>query len=122
MYGASVDQDINCRIIGRCVHGGEYDRELGRCDTEIDSEMGDLVDRTDPVSGDLGRQFTYARYNAELSTSWLKKRGLADVDPSKVAQLDSVDHIDDLVRVGKALAQEVKLEHFRLEHFGQFYQ
>jgi uncharacterized protein len=122
MYGASVDQDINCRIIGRCVYGGEYDRELGRCDTEIDREVGDLVDRTEPVAGDLGRQFTYARYNAELSTSWLKKRGLADVDPSKVAQLDSVDHIDDLVRVGKALAKEVKLEHFRLDHFGQFYQ
>jgi len=122
MYGASVDQDINCRIIGRCVHGGEYDRELGRCDTEIDREMGDLVDRTDPVTDDLGRQFTYARYNAELSTSWLRKRGLADVDPSKVARLDSVDHIDDLVKVGKALAQEVKLEHFRLDHFGQFYQ
>ncbi|HEX6715730.1 MAG TPA: patatin-like phospholipase family protein [Pyrinomonadaceae bacterium] len=122
MYGSAVDQDINCRVIGRCIHGGEFDRELGRCDTEIDREIGDLVDRAEPVADDLRRQFTYARYNAELSTSWLKKRGLADVDPSKVAQLDSVDHIDDLVRVGQALAKEVKIEHFRLDHFGQFYQ
>ena len=122
MYGSAVDQDINCRIIGRCVHGGEYDKELGRCDTEIDREVGDLVDRADPVPDDLGRQFTYARYNVELSKSWLNKRGLGDVDPAKVAQLDSVDHIDDLVRVGQALAKEVKIEHFRLEHFGQFYQ
>jgi hypothetical protein len=22
MYGAAVDQDINCRIVGRCIHGG----------------------------------------------------------------------------------------------------
>jgi hypothetical protein len=122
MYGSAVDQDINCRVIGRCIHGGEFDKELGRCETEIDLELGDLVDRTDPVADDLGRQFTYARYNAALSSSWLTKRGLGDVDPSKVAKLDSVDHIDDLVRVGQALANEVKIEHFRLDHFGQFYQ
>jgi hypothetical protein len=122
MYGAAVDQDINCRVIGRCIHGGEFDKEIGRCETEIDREIGDLVDRADPIPDDLGRQFTYARYNAELSTKWLKKRGLGDVDPAKVAQLDSVDHIPDLIKVGEALAREVKAEHFRLDHFGQFYQ
>jgi len=117
-----VDQDINCRIIGRCIHGGEFDRELGRCETAIDNEVDDLVYRNEPIPDDLGRQFTYARYNAELSKSWLEKRGLGDVEPSKVAQLDSVAHIDDLVKVGQALAKEVKIEHFRLEHFGHFYQ
>src|SRR6476661_3391709 len=121
MYGASVDQDINCRIIGRCIHGGEFDKELGRCETEIDREVGDLVHRDDPIPDDLGRQFTYARYNAELSTKWLEKRGLGDVDPAKVSQLDSVAHIPDLIRVGQALAQEVKVEHFCLDRFGQFY-
>jgi len=121
MYGSAIDQDINCRVIGRCIHGGEYDRELGRCETEIDRELGDLVDRTDPIPDDLGRQFSYARYNAELSRSWLDKRGLKDVDPAKVSQLDSVANIGDLIRVGQALAKEVKIEHFRLDHFGRFY-
>ncbi|HET6980296.1 MAG TPA: patatin-like phospholipase family protein [Pyrinomonadaceae bacterium] len=121
MYGAAVDQDINCRIIGRCIHGGEYDKELNRCDTEIDREVGDLVYRDDPASDDLGRQFTYARYNAELSRKWLDRRGLNNVDPAKVAQLDSVEHIPDLIRVGQALAKEVKIEHFNLDTFGQFY-
>lgn len=121
MYGSAVDQDINCRVVGRCIHGGEFDRELGRCETEIDSEVGDLVDRSDPVREDLGRQFTYARYNAELSTKWLAKRGLGDIDPAKVSQLDSVAHIPDLIRVGQALANEVKIEHFCLDRFGQFY-
>jgi len=37
------------------------------------------------------------------------------------SQLDSVEYIPDLVRVGKALAKDVKLEHFALERFGQFY-
>ena len=46
----------------------------------------------------------------------------ASFAPTKVAQLDSVDHIPDLIKVGEALAQEVRVEHFRLDHFGQFYQ
>lgn len=126
MYGAAVDQDINCRIIGRCIHGGEFDAELGRCDTAIDSEIGDLVERGEDgtltsIADDSGRQFIYARYNAELSTKWLKKRGLEHIDPGTVAQLDSVDHIDDLVTVGQALAKEVKIEHFCLDRFNQFY-
>src|SRR4030095_7089907 len=29
MYGIQVDQDINCRTFGRCVHGSEIDREMG---------------------------------------------------------------------------------------------
>jgi hypothetical protein len=122
MYGSAIDQDINCRVIGRCIHGGEFDKELKRCETQIDSEIGDLVDRTDPIPDDLGRQFTYARYNAELSKKWLNKRGLGNVDPAKVAQLDSIAAIPDLIRIGEALAKEVKIEHFRLDHFGQFYE
>ncbi len=29
-------------------------------------------------------------------------------------------HIDDLVRVGEALADDVRAEHFALDRFGQF--
>ena len=121
MYGSAVDQDVNCRVVGRCIHGGAFDAELGCCDTEIDSELGDLVDRSDPARDDLGRLFTYARYNAELSSKWLSRRGLGDIDPAQVSKLDSVAHIPDLIRVGQALANEVKIEHFCLDRFGQFY-
>jgi hypothetical protein len=115
MYGAQVDQDINCRTMGRCVYGAPIDRELG-----------DLIPRDDsgnaiPLSTNLGRRFLYARYNAELTSKWLNEHGLGDVDPSKVAQLDSVEHINDLVRVGKAVANDVKIEHFSLDRFNQFY-
>src|ERR1044071_843527 len=106
MYGAAVDQDINCRIIGRCIHGGAYDAALGRSDTQIDREIGDLVMRRDdgspiPIDEDKGRQFLYARYNAELSSDWLKKRDLSDIDPANVSKLDSIEFIGDLVRVGQ---------------------
>jgi hypothetical protein len=118
MYGAQVDQDINCRTIGRCVHGAPIDRELG----DLIPRRGEGDDRRPvPLSEDLGRAFLYARYNAELSEEWLAERGLGKIDPAKVAQLDSVEYVPDLVRVGKALAKEVKLEHFALERFGQFY-
>ena len=115
MYGAQVDQDINCRTVGRCISGAPIDRELG-----------DLIQRDGnsnpiPVEQDLGRRFLYARYNAELTSVWLNAHGLGDVDPSAVAQLDSVEHINDLVRVGKAVADDVKIEHFNLDRFGQFY-
>ena len=115
MYGAQVDQDVNCRTMGRCVHGAP-----------IDAEIGDLIPRDDagnmvPLEQDLGRRFLYARYNAELTAKWLSDHGLGDVDASQVSKLDSVEHINDLVRVGQKLADDVKIEHFNLDRFGQFY-
>jgi uncharacterized protein len=106
MYGAQVDQDINCRMVGRCVYGDIIDRELG-----------DLVPRDEngapiPLSQDLGRAFLYTRYNADLSSNWLNKMGLGDIDPGQVGKLDSVDHIDNLRRIGRRVGEEVELEHF----------
>ena len=115
MYGAQVDQDVNCRTMGRCVHGAP-----------IDAEVGDLIPRDDagnmvPLEQDLGRRFLYVRYNAELTAKWLSDHGLGDVDAAQVSKLDSVEHINDLVRVGQKLADDVKTEHFNLDRFGQFY-
>ena len=115
MYGAQVDQDVNCRIVGRCLFGAPIDRELG--DLIPRDEAGKVI----PTAVDLNRRFLYARYNAELTSTWLNAHNLGNVDPSQVAQLDSVEHINDLVRVGKAVADDVKIEHFCLDRFGQFY-
>lgn len=106
MYGAQVDQDVNCRTIGRCTYGDPIDMELG--DMIPRGEDGQPV----PLDRDLGRAFLYARYNVELTSKKLNEWGLGDVDPAAVSKLDSVQHLDDLSRVGKRLAQEVKLEHF----------
>ena len=114
MYGAAVDQDTNCRTVGRCVHGAPIDRELG------DLVPRDAAGEPEPLSKDLGRLFLYARYNAELSAEWLSSHGLGDVDAAQVSQLDSVEHVGDLVRVGQKLAEEVRPEHFSLDRFGRF--
>ncbi|HWW77497.1 MAG TPA: hypothetical protein VNZ44_18995, partial [Pyrinomonadaceae bacterium] len=117
MYGAQVDQDVNCRVVGRCVHGAVIDRELwDLVPRRGDPREGEVI----PLSEDLGRQFLYARYNAELTAPWLSGHGLGDVEPANVSKLDSVKYIDDLIRVGESLAQEVQPEHFALDRFGQF--
>jgi hypothetical protein len=95
MYGAQVDQDINCRMVGRCVYGAPIDRELG-----------------DMIPDAPGGAFRYARYNAELTSKALNDWGLGDIDPNAVSQLDSVAHIADLSRVGQRLGEEIRIEHF----------
>lgn len=111
MYGALVDQDINCRVTGRCVHGAP-----------IDSELGDLIPPV-PVSdaegpkfpkppGGSERKFTYARYNAELTKKWLGENGFPNLDPEKVGKLDSIDSIDDLRSIGRKVAKEIDVSKF----------
>jgi len=106
MNQAQVDQDVNCRTVGRCTYGPFIDREVL-----------DLVPRDDagnPISleKDLGRAFLYARYDAEMTADGLKALKLERLDPAKVSKLDSVDHIDDLIAIGEALAEQLDLRHF----------
>jgi hypothetical protein len=106
MNQAAFDQDLSCRTIGRCVAG-----------PVLDSEVGDLIPRDEdgnvrPLSEDLGRAFLYARYDAELTTKGLKALDCADLDPACVSKLDSVDFMDDLDRVGKAVAKNVDVTAF----------
>lgn len=106
MYGAMMDQDINCRSVGRCVHGAELDREIG------DMIPRDAAGEPIPLSTDLQRRFLYARYNADLSRAGLDALGLQDIEPEKVQKLDSVEHMEDLRRIGRQVAQEIKPDHF----------
>ena len=106
MYGAVVDQDTNCRHVGRCVHGSVLDRELG--DMIPCAEDGEGI----PLSKNLGRRFLYARYNADLSREGLDALGLNDIESENVQRLDSIKFIDDLSRVGKKIAEEIEIEHF----------
>ena len=111
MYAIQVEQDINCRTFGRCVHGAEIDRE-----------MGDLVlapeDENKEAQHDHGRFFRYARYNADLSEKGLAALNLSDIVPAAVQQLDAVDQIPNLRRIGAAVAKR-DLRDFR-QHLGPF--
>jgi predicted acylesterase/phospholipase RssA len=99
MFAALNEQDFLCRVFGRSLAGDPLDREVG-----------DMIGKRGPANPKL---FTYLRYNAELTRPGLDGLGLHDVEPKNVQQLDSIEFIPDLQRVGVAVAaQKVKAEHF----------
>lgn len=101
MGGAAIDQDINCRSVGRCVFGAPIDREIG-----------DMIPRRpDPLTGniislaeDCGRQFLYARYNPDVSRSGLDALELNEIDPDHVQALDDIKYIGEMQKVGSRYA------------------
>jgi len=98
MFAALNEQDFLCRVFGKCLVGDRLDREVG-----------DMIGKAGPVRPKL---FTYARYNAELTRSGLDALGLADIQPETVQQLDSINYIPELRRVGQAVAAKVEAQHF----------
>ena len=100
MYAAANEQDLLCRVFGKCLHGAQIDREVW--DLIGDRGQG-------PVTPKL---FTYMRYNADLSRRGLDDLGLSQIQPEDVQQMDSVVHIPQLQEVGRAVAKEVKVEDF----------
>ena len=108
MLAAANEQDFLCRIFGKTL-----------CGEALDREVGDLQGATPPLpSGRIPgpvhpKLFTYMRYNAELSRAGLAALDVGDIPPEHVQQLDSVDYIDELQRVGRAVAKgRVKRDHF----------
>ena len=107
MYAMQVDQDINCRTVGRCTFGAPIDKEL-RDMVPMDAE-GNLL----PLSQPTDRHFLYMRYNADLSQEGLNKLELYNIFSDHVREMDSVKWIDELQTVGRAAAtRQVSLDHF----------
>jgi patatin-like phospholipase/acyl hydrolase len=99
MFAALNEQDLLCRVFGKCLAGDPLDREVG-----------DLMGATGPVEQKL---FTYLRYNAELTPEGIEALGLSGIEPKNVQKLDSIDYIPDLQRIGKAIgSMKIKEEHF----------
>ena len=103
MGGASVEQDINCRAVGRCVFGPVIDRELG----DMIPRRGDpIIGEPIPLQEDCGRHFLYARFNPDLSRAGLDLLRLAAIDPAEVEAMDAVANIRKIQDVGRAYASE----------------
>ena len=102
MYAALNEQDLLCRAFGRCLVGPALDREVGTMMLTAAEEQREV----------LPRLFTYLRYSAELSAPGLAELGLGDIRPEKVQKLDSIEHMDDLRRVGEAIARQVRRQDF----------
>jgi hypothetical protein len=116
MYGIQVDQDINCRTIGRCTYGAQLDRELlDLVPRQLRSKMSTgerYAASVVPLSTKLGRRFLYARYNADLSAEGLIDLGFRGVDPASIQKMDAVGNIPILTDIGRAAANHVLTDHF----------
>jgi len=106
MYAALNEQDFLCRVFGDCVEGPLLDREVDN-----------MIPSTGPLALDR-KLFRYARYNAELTREGLAALGCGGIEPTRVQKLDSIDALDELQKIGSAVAkQRVKAEHFKFDVF-----
>jgi uncharacterized protein len=114
MYGILVEQDINCRTIGRCTFGSRLDREmLDLVPREFEADR--TTSRRDapliPLTTDLGRHFLYARYNADLSTEALRAAGFNNVNSASIQKMDAVENMETLLAIGRKAGSEVDASH-----------
>jgi hypothetical protein len=115
MYGIQVEQDVNCRTIGRCTFGSRLDREiLDMVPRQVEDRMT-LDERYSapvvPLTHDLGRHFLYARYNADLSAEGLSAAGFEDVNPSSIQKMDAVENMETLLAIGEKAGHAVQAIH-----------
>ena len=111
MYAMQVDQDINCRTVGRCCFGAPIDRELGDM-IPLDNDGKILTQESDAA-----RHFSYVRYNADLSVEGLAALNLSEINSDKIREMDSVENITLLRKVGLAAGKkQVDVK----KHFGNF--
>jgi len=103
MNAACAGWDMACRLLGDCRFGAQ-----------IDSEIGDMVAAVDPTTSNWTgtKQFTYMRYDPDVSQTGLAALGLGNLSAEHVQVMDSVKHIEDIQLVGKAYAQK----HVGLSH------
>jgi len=96
----AYQQDMLCRIFGKCLVGDE-----------LDAEIGDLKDGNG--SGCSENLFTYLRYDVKLNKNSFKALNLEHINPKDVSLLDAVGSIDLLEEVGRTVAKsKVKIENF----------
>lgn len=95
MRGASIENDVTCRTIGRCRYGPWIDRQV--------------EDMTKDAKGP--RAFTYARYDADISSGALAAAGISL--PGGTPQMDNAHQIQAFLEIGRRSTDQVKLtEHF----------
>lgn len=92
MNAAAAGWDMACRVVGECRFGRPIDREVGN-----------LVGAD---TSTVPKQFTYVRYDPDVSQPALDALGLADIKSADVQTLDSIEHISDIQKVGHAFAQQ----------------
>ena len=116
MNTIQIDQDINCRAVGRCTYGAHLDNEImDMVPREVSDGMTKEQHYAAPklaLSTDLGRRFLYCRYNVDLSANGLAALGFPKVNPASIQKMDAVANIPALTEIGISAGQQVDVAHF----------
>ena len=103
MNAASAGWDMACRMLGECRFGNQIDREIG-----------DMMSAPGCVNWTGLKQFTYVRYDPDVTQKGIDNLNLNDVKAENVQVMDSVQYTADIQRVGQAYAtQHVSLKHLQ---------
>ena len=106
MNAASAGWDMACRILGECRFG-----------SPIDAEFGDGIPLSNEDINWTGpKQFTYVRYDPDVTKEGLAALGCGGVAPEAVQVMDSVAHVEDIAKVGEQFAEL----HVSASHFSRF--
>jgi hypothetical protein len=106
LAAASIEQDRNCRLLGKCLVGDHLDIELGDCEIETS----------------WPKQFTYCRYDVELSDRAFADLGCS-LNPHELHTLDNARALASALELGRLLAKaKVHRSHFQgfLEGISKF--
>ena len=95
MNAAAAGWDMSCRMLGECRFGGPIDREFGSM----------VCAPGEPPNWSGPKLFAYLRYDPDVTPAGLAALGLPDIDAQAMQELDSVNHMPDIQRVGKAFAE-----------------
>ncbi len=105
MNAACAGWDMACRMLGDCRFGAQIDREIGDMVMAADAQTSNWTGT---------KQFTYVRYDPDVSQAGLKAMKLGDMRPETVQVMDSIAHIKDIQMVGTTYAkQNVSLSHLQ---------
>jgi uncharacterized protein len=102
MHGIQIDQDINCRIAGRCTYGDFINRVLR-----------DLACREAVIECTVEewQKAKHASLDRDLGRAFLDALGCSKTDPERVQKLDAVDQIENLIQIGLKPGDKIKLQH-----------
>jgi uncharacterized protein len=106
MNAASAGWDMACRLLGDCRYGPPIDREYG----DMVTPPG-----TTALNATVPKLFTYVRYDPDVTQPGLDALGV-NARTANVQQLDSVRHVAEIQRVGRAYADRFVLP----QHFAGF--
>jgi len=95
MNAASAGWDMACRLLGECRYAARST-----------ASSANMVARPGEANFSGAKQFAYVRYDPDVSQPGLDSLGLSAIKAADVQQLDSIEHIEAIRRVGVAFADK----------------